>query len=132
MAEAYNEAAIRHFFDAEELARRARFDNAAHLVGFAAECAIKHAVHSVRHAPKGIERAHLPILALIALKGVSGRNPSSVPIFSLLRSCRGAFFQDWDVSDRYSKTNHIDQDRYNAWKILARRTIAAAGLGGKP
>lgn len=43
MATDYGEAALRHYDDASHLAETQRFDNAAHLIGFASECAIKHA-----------------------------------------------------------------------------------------
>ena len=42
--ESYEHAAMRHFADAEDLAARRRLDNAGHLIGLAAECAVKHAV----------------------------------------------------------------------------------------
>jgi hypothetical protein len=44
MDEEYREAAVRHLTDADVLAGGKRWGGAAHLVGFAAECAIKHDV----------------------------------------------------------------------------------------
>ena len=54
LMESFEHAARRHFADAEDLADRQRLlDNAGHLIGPAAECAVKHAVRHVtptRHA----------------------------------------------------------------------------------
>ena len=48
MPEDYASAAIRHFKDATALQSSGRLDNAGHLVGFAAECAIKHGISNLR------------------------------------------------------------------------------------
>jgi hypothetical protein len=39
--ENYEDAAVRHYDDAKALRDSGRGDNAGHLIGFAAECAIK-------------------------------------------------------------------------------------------
>ena len=46
--ESYGNAALRHLRDAEYLAARGVYDGAGHLVGFAAECAVKHSVTVLR------------------------------------------------------------------------------------
>jgi hypothetical protein len=51
VAEDYQSAALRHFEDATTLRISGRYDNAGHLIGFAAECAIKHRIMSLRPAP---------------------------------------------------------------------------------
>ncbi|HIE9582139.1 TPA: hypothetical protein ACXRY6_000091 [Klebsiella variicola subsp. variicola] len=42
--ENYREAAIRHLNDSEKLLESNSVDNAGHLIGFAAECAIKYKI----------------------------------------------------------------------------------------
>ncbi|HDZ9442607.1 hypothetical protein [Klebsiella quasipneumoniae] len=42
--ENYREAAIRHLNDSERLLKINSVDNAGHLIGFAAECAIKYKI----------------------------------------------------------------------------------------
>ena len=59
LMESYEHAASRHFADAEDLAARRRLDNAGHLIGLAAECAVKHAVRRVAPNPPHI---HFPNL----------------------------------------------------------------------
>jgi hypothetical protein len=48
MDEEYGEAAVRHLTDADILASGSRWGGAAYLVGFAAECAIKHRIETLR------------------------------------------------------------------------------------
>ncbi|HLJ63630.1 MAG TPA: hypothetical protein VKT70_05960, partial [Stellaceae bacterium] len=65
ISDAYREASRRHYCDACHLANDGRFDSAGHLIGFAAECAIKHKIREDRptenppfcHIPKLIEKA---------------------------------------------------------------------------
>jgi hypothetical protein len=73
LPEVYSKAALRHFLDAEKLASCSRFDNAAHLVGFAAECAVKHCILELRltvDAP----HVHFPQLIEAAKRSLRGRN----------------------------------------------------------
>ncbi len=59
MPEAYGDAAKRHYADARMLAASQRYDNAGHLIGFAAECALKHALDL--HEPQAENpKLHLP------------------------------------------------------------------------
>ncbi len=85
MSEDYNEAALRHYRDAEHLADDNRIDNAAHLIGFAAECAIKHAFDGLQNSMGDLPRIHLPDLANAALKRVKSKSPKEIAFHSLLR-----------------------------------------------
>jgi len=73
LARDYESAAVRHFKDATALQASGRADNAAHLVGFAAECAIKHRICSLR---PGIDVPHLhfPELLITARKHLGQRS----------------------------------------------------------
>lgn len=45
--EDFRAAAVRHYEDARALKYAGRLDNAGHLIGFAAECAIKHGIEAL-------------------------------------------------------------------------------------
>lgn len=125
MTENYREAAIRHFNDAELLKRSTRLDSAGHLIGFAAECAIKSALEAA--SPLSNEfRIHLPLLALAALKSIRSRKQS--PLLNLLQSTRNGFFGDWKVSYRYFQDGHVSPEAYAKWKNLTERLFCAAGI----
>jgi hypothetical protein len=76
LPEFYAIAAVRHFEDAEELAARKRFGGAGHLIGFAAECAIKHSVEALR-PQKQAPHLHFPELVERAKKLLYGRRKHS-------------------------------------------------------
>lgn len=132
MSEKYDEAALRHSEDAKILASKQRFDNAGHLIGFAAECAIKFAVN----LPDEDRYNHLPKIAGLAkkaLKKICGRNET--PLLNLLNqtinSTQNQFFDDWRVDHRYSASGMVTREMYMKWNILADRTLLAAGLRSK-
>ncbi|ADJ23991.1 conserved hypothetical protein [Hyphomicrobium denitrificans ATCC 51888] len=126
MAEAYNQSALRHYFDSEKLADLGRFDNAGHLIGFAAECALKHAFAIME--PVNSPRVHLPDLANALLKHVKSRNSQETALRNLLAQTKGGFFDDWRVAARYEIDGLVDQATYRKWRGLAQRAIGAAGL----
>ena len=127
MNEKYDQAAIRHFADAETLAGAQRYDNAGHLIGLAAECAIKHAFALIEPSDAS-PRLHLPDLANAVRKRIKFKSPREVPLRNLLESTRSGFFDDWRVSARYDATGHVDLPTYRKWESLATRTLGAAGL----
>jgi len=125
MSEKYKEAALRHFTDAETLAGMGRFDNAGHLIGFAAECAIKFAVD----LPDRERKTHLPGVAetaLEALREFSGRE--STPMFGLLDRNRQNFFENWSIANRYSANGTITQKMFEKWSDLAEQALGAARI----
>jgi len=130
MNEKYDQAALRHYADAERLASAQRYDNAGHLIGFAAECAIKHAFAMTESADAS-PRLHLPDLANAVLKRIKSKSPREVPLRDLLAKSRTGFFHDWRVSARYGATGHVDLPTYRRWESLAMRTLGAAGLRQK-
>lgn len=127
MSESYDVAAVRHFQDAQKLSAVGRYDNAGHLIGFAAECAIKYVMNVVEPEDENC-RKHLPDLAGIARRRFSGRNPRQVPMLTLLTQAQGGFFHNWQVSYRYSDDGHVTNEQYSAWEKLAKRAISAAHL----
>jgi hypothetical protein len=125
--EAYDQAAIRHYKDGELLASTSRLENADHLFGLAAECAIKVALaHSISqkaisqvpyvHINQGlwgaallqIQAKRFPGLALL----LKGNNP----------------FSDWDVGQRYFGDGVVKQPTIDNHRKAARRLLGAVGL----
>lgn len=123
MPEIFDQSALRHFEDAETLTSGGRFDGAGHLLGFAVECAIKHAVMSLRPS-MGAPHVHLPHLIEKAKKTIQGRRKHS--IHKLLE--RPNFMSGWDIGHRYSADGTVDEAQLRAWRDDASRTISAAGI----
>jgi hypothetical protein len=123
MPEVYHEAALRHFSDAEHLSTDGRLDSAGHLIGFAAECAVKHAIISL---PSGDEAPHLhfPELINVAKRKLKGRQTQSM--FTILQSPK--FMKDWLVAYRYSANGIVTRDIYDGWRSDASRLLGAAQI----
>lgn len=126
MPENYHDAALRHFHDSERLAGEQRFDNAGHLIGFAAECALKH--HFGITASQNTPKTHLPDLAAAMRRRFSARDPNQAAMYSLLNNIGPGYFSGWSVNDRYGEDDTISEVRYNRWREQARRTFGAARL----
>lgn len=126
MVVSYARAAVRHFEDAEKLAIEARFDGAGHLIGFAAECAIKHSVESLRPANQA-PHLHFPDLIERAKRLLHGRRKH--PMFTLIHG--PSFMEGWIVDQRYWDNGAITPTRYRAWRSDAARALGAAGLRRK-
>ena len=123
MPEDYESAAIRHFEDAVALQSSGRLDNAGHLVGFAAECAIKskiRALQSANDAPHG----HLPDLLLAARKQLGPRS-NYTQMFDLLKPDT---FSGWNVNRRYHATGGTTEQEVTKWFKMTSRLLATAGL----
>jgi hypothetical protein len=125
MVEKYDSAALRHYEDAELLRANGCLDNAGHLIGFAAECAIKHGISTFNpntNSPHG----HLPEFLTIALKHLNGRGRNSKAL--VLDVERSAVFSGWDVGHRYCETGTILTAELDAWFKAASRLIGWAGI----
>ena len=110
----FREAAGRHRHDARYLATEKRYQNAGHLLGFAAECLTKGILESV-----GIKidkhsgfRAHFPELAVkVRLNGRTRVMSLLTPILN------DRFLRDWRANCRYEGDLSVDdaKARYGAW-----------------
>lgn len=127
MPEAYGDAAKRHYTDARTLAAAQRYDNAGHLIGFAAECALKHALNLHEPAEEN-PKLHLPQIVSVMLKRLKSRNPKTATLRTLLLQYQATFFNDYDVSDRYSATGTVSPAMFGQWEAMAKRTFGAAGI----
>ena len=123
--ESYEHAARRHFADAEDLADRERLDNAGHLIGLAAECAVKHAVRHVTDHPPHI---HFPELTA-GIRQLGGRHPVVSEVRRALSPpAHGSVFDDWSVTMRYDADGHVLDAQYRKWKMAAGRIMSAASI----
>ena len=105
-----------------------RWDNAGHLLGFAAECAIKFAIVELRSG-QGAPRKHMPELVDDAKKCFHGRVKKHGDIKKVVQL--PTYFSGWDVSDRYRPDDAVDEAAYSQWHEHARRTLGAVKLLGR-
>jgi hypothetical protein len=124
MAESYESAALRHFEDATTLRTSGRYDNAGHLIGFAAECAIKHRIMALRPATDA-PHVHFPGLLVAARKQFGPRSQYSVSMFDVLKP---DVFAGWHVNRRYDETGSTDDAELIKWFGVTKRLFATAGL----
>ena len=123
LAEDYESAASRHFEDATSLREAGRPDNAGHLIGFAAECAVKYRISSLRpgtNSPQG----HFPEILIAARKHL-GQRSSYTSMYDILK---GDIFRGWHVNRRYDETGGTNLDDLEAWFKVTKRLFATAGL----
>ncbi len=117
--EHYQDAALRHFADASQLLSSGKLDNAGHLIGFAAECAIKHglSIQSGQVGPHG----HLPDLQQIAMRRLTHRS-------SLHQVLKQPVLAGWLIERRYYATGTTSLAEVNAWFAETQRIFAASKL----
>ena len=121
--EDYQAAAIRHYQDASTLRDAGRLDNAGHLIGFSAECAIKFRIDSLGSGDRSPAQ-HLPDILVAARKRL-GERSNYVSMFNLLKS---DLFADWAVDHRYSATGKTTSEQITAWIRITQRLLAAANI----
>ena len=125
VAERYEDAALRHFNDARFLATDCRWDDAGHLIGFAAECSVKHIVQTQTKKP--VPHYHFPDLTQ-RIRTLGGRNALNNVRKALSRYGQPTAFDDWDVAMRYAATGSVTCSQYSAWQQAAGRVMAAARI----
>lgn len=121
--EDYQAAAIRHFQDASALRAEGRLDNAGHLIGFCAECAIKHRIESLGTGERSPAQ-HLPEI-LNAARRRLGERSGYVEMHHVLKS---NIFADWAVDHRYAPTGKTTLVQVAAWFTITQRLLAAAHI----
>jgi len=133
MAEAYAEAAVRHWSDAEFLNNDHRLPNADQLYGLAAECALKVALFQIpscvsNGALLGRYREHINELwERIPLQSVERIAAGLVPLLRMPTKP----FADWSVDQRYESGDSIKSDAVKKHRDAARRALGAVGLLGQ-
>lgn len=123
MSDDYGSAAARHYLDAKALKDSGQSDNAGHLIGFAAECAIKFRIQSLQPGANS-PQLHLPDLLVAARKkfGARGQN------VSMLQIVKDDHFSTWNVNRRYWITGSTDATELDDWFKVARRLLGAAQI----
>lgn len=121
--EDYQAAAIRHYQDASALRDAGRLDNAGHLIGFSAECAIKYRIDSLGSGDRAPSQ-HLPDILVAARKRL-GERTNYTSMFNLLKS---GIFADWAVDHRYAPTGKATSEQVAAWFLVTQRLLAAANI----
>lgn len=121
LAEDYESAAARHYEDANRLRGLSRPDNAGYLVGFAAECAIKHRITSLRPL-ENAPHCHLPDI-LVAARTHFGPRSGYTDMYHIVK---GDIFKGWSVANRYGQTGHTNEADLAQWFTTARRLLASA------
>ena len=108
------------------LAAEERWGGAGHLVGFAAECAVKFGIASLRpgqDSPKG-RSGHFPELVESAKKLLTGRRNAAL----LLLLQRADLMGGWMINLRYANDSAVGQAEYLSWREHAGRLVGAVGL----
>ncbi|MDP2758780.1 MAG: hypothetical protein Q8O64_00020 [Sideroxyarcus sp.] len=121
--EKYDSAAIRHYEDAQLLRASGKLDNAGHLVGFAAECAIKHQISSLKLNQVN-PHGHLPDFLIVARKHLGSR-ASYNGMFNILKA---DVFSGWHVNRRYYQTGNTSLTELATWFDVTKRLFATARL----
>jgi hypothetical protein len=126
MADDFGAAALRHLRDGEMLAKGKRWGGAGHLIGFAAECAIKQGILTLRqrqNAPQG----HFPEIIDIAKRHLAGRRNTGLYIVLKLPD----LMRGWQVSLRYAGDAAVGQAEYDLWRDHAVWLAIAVNLRRK-
>lgn len=119
----YESASSRHFKDALMLKEAGSLDNAGHLIGFAAECAIKLRIENFNPLAN-VPFLHFPDLIDVAKRRLSGRSQYT-SMFDLLKSPR---MVGWLIERRYNRTGETSTGELDVWFGDAKRIMAAASV----
>ncbi|MBF0153529.1 MAG: hypothetical protein HQL64_07300 [Magnetococcales bacterium] len=125
MPDVYDEAALRHFKDAQLLEKSERLANADQLYGFAAECAIK-------WVWPGLERSACPhshvnkLWDQARLSKMERKYPNLYAILNMRNP-----FSDWSVDQRYEDDHVVSKESLVRHRDMAKRILGSVGLSGK-
>lgn len=119
----YPSAAKRHLKDAGHLEDQGRIDNADHLYGISAECALKSALVMIG-AFNDSHKTHIDVLWRRVYWAQLQR------MFPELASLSGMQepFSDWRVSQRYWADGAVSPEMLEKHKTMTKRIAAAVGL----
>jgi hypothetical protein len=128
LADSFSDAARRHRNDAKRLAKDDRFQNAGHLLGFAAEClakAILQGAGIVIDKPSGLKE-HFPKLGdQIRQQGHGRAMAALLPIVA-----KRAFLSGWQAECRYEANmpRSDAETRFHSWRTDVDSLFNAAGI----
>jgi len=115
----YKAAAVRHFRDAIALKEHKKLDNAGHLIGFSAECAIKHEISQLKNA--GDIKLHFPELLQAARKKLHKRS-------GMHKLLRVDLLQGWNIDRRYHSDGNTILSEWDRWLKDTRQLLFQAGI----
>jgi hypothetical protein len=130
--ENYANAAVRHWKDAELLARENRVENADHHYGFAAECAIKKVLiafpaFSASGVLDSSYKQHINVLwNKVGHQSLQKSYPKLLAILKVPNA-----FSDWDVNQRYFVDGAVTNEALASHKKTANRLLGAVNLSGE-
>lgn len=124
MNEDYPEAAKRHWVDAGLLDEKQRWENADHHYGFAAECALKHALQAMGYFRDEHRRWHIDVL-WNKMQATAFKNGFPGLVGPLSGNNR---FADWHVDQRYHADGMVSEQATRDHEYWARRLLRAAGV----
>lgn len=130
--ENYSSAAVRHWKDAELLARENRVENADHHYGFAAECAIKKVLVSFPAflASGMLDSSYKQHINVLWNKvGHQSLQKSYPRLLAILKEAQN--FSDWDVDQRYFADGAVSMVALASHKKTAGRIFGAVNLSGE-
>lgn len=125
--ETYDAAAVRHWSDGDHLFLDGRVDNADHLFGISAECAIKWKLMPQLSGEATVKamKVHVNVLWRKALIHLKGRQ--SLRLLSTLKSCDDPF-SDWHIDQRYQASGQVIPETAERHRNACRRVMGAVGL----
>lgn len=129
--ENYPKAAVRHWQDAELLAREARVDNADHHYGFAAACALKTAMvglpaFTTTDGLDGDYHKHVDQLwCKVRHQSLQKAFPTLYAVLEMPNP-----FMSWSVDQRYSDTGVVSSSDMASHKDAAKRLLGSVRLLG--
>ncbi len=132
MPEDYAVAATRHFRDGLLLEEGQRVLNADQFFGFAAECAIKSALVTLRGflvdgtlAPAYHKHIN-QLWDVVPLQGIQKRYRGLVAVLKSLPQP----FADWSTNHRYMPDAAVDEEAMKRHRLAAARILGSVGLKG--
>lgn len=125
MPDDYEQAAARHFRDAVSLAEKHCFDNAGHLIGISAECAVKKQVRLLENDPNlRVEGRHRSPLR--RLRTVLDRRRLKGPWLALCT--QPDYLSGWEIDHRYSPDGTITEAQYRSWHQQVTKVLQLARI----
>lgn len=121
----YKQSAVRHYESAEILQNQQKYDTSAHLLGLAAECAIKEKCKITRAELTGIH-GHLPDLFKVAIRKVNQHTDRG--LHALLQK---QYFCNWSINDRYSSDGKVTEEMLKNWFAETRQIFRYTGIKKK-
>ncbi len=132
MSECFNEAALRHFQDAEVLSAHGSLENADQLFGLSAECAIKSVLVQLpgccaAGVLSSVYREHINRLwDLASVQNIQRLFPSLVQVLKQANP-----FANWSIDHRYGPNDAIAGEVLNQHRVAAKRVLGSVRLTGQ-